>query len=326
MLVIRRVNSHNGLSARICSATVACEDTMQKKMAHSVMAFWLAVLGFWADSAYAVDTLAKIKQSGTLTIANRDASLPFSYLDDNKKPVGYTIDICMKLADAIKKELKMPQLNVVFVTVSPSNRIQTIVDGKADLECGSTTNNAERRQQVAFTIPHFVAGVRMLVRTDSGIKGWLDLHGRRIVTTKGTTTVKLLNDRDKVRSLDVKLVEGRDHDESFSMVEKREAEAFAMDDVLLYGLRANAKNPSDFQIVGDPLSTEAYAIMMRKDDPAFKSFIDKEMANLITDGEVTKLYDKWFTKPIPPKNLNLNMPMGYILKDLMRYPTDKVAD
>jgi glutamate/aspartate transport system substrate-binding protein len=135
-----------------------------------------------------------------------------------------------------------------------------------------------------------------------------------------------LNDRDKVRSLGLKLVEGRDHDESFSMVEKREAEAFAMDDVLLYGLRANAKNPSDFQIVGDALSTEAYAIMMRKDDPAFKSFIDKEMAALITEGEVAKLYDKWFTKPVPPKNLNLNMPMGYILKDLMRYPTDKVAD
>jgi glutamate/aspartate transport system substrate-binding protein len=290
------------------------------------MGFCLLALGFWTGSAYAGDTLAKIKQSGTITIANRDASLPFSYLDDNKKPVGYAIDICQRLTDAIKKELKMPQLNVVYVTVSPSNRIQTIVDGKADLECGSTTNNAERRQQVAFTIPHFVAGARMLVRTDSGIKNWLDLHDKRVVTTKGTTTIKLLNDRDKVRSLGLKLVEGRDHDESFSMVEKREAEAFAMDDVLLYGLRANAKNPSDFQIVGDALSTEAYAIMMRKDDPAFKSFIDKEMAALITEGEVAKLYDKWFTKPVPPKNLNLNMPMGYILKDLMRYPTDKVAD
>ncbi len=299
---------------------------MHKRMAQSIIGLLAVVLGFLTNPAYAVDTLAKIKQSGTITIANRDASLPFSYLDDNKKPIGYTIDICLKLADALKKELKMPQLNVVFMTVSPSNRIQTIVDGKADLECGSTTNNAERRQQVAFTIPHFVAGARMLVRTDSGIKNWLDLHDKRVVTTKGTTTVKLLNDRDKVRSLGLKLIEGRDHDESFSMVEKREAEAFAMDDVLLYGLRANAKNPNDFQIVGDPLSTEAYAIMMRKDDPAFKSFIDKEMANLITAGEVAKLYDKWFTKPVPPKSLNLNMPMGYILKDLMRYPTDKVAD
>lgn len=299
---------------------------MHKKMARSVMGFVLAVLGFCGGTAHAGDTLAKIKQSGTITIANRDASLPFSYLDENKKPIGYAIDICQRLADAIKKELKMPQLNVVYVTVSPSNRIQMIADGKADLECGSTTNNAERRQQVAFTIPHFVAGVRMLVRTDSGIKNWLDLHDKRVVTTKGTTTVKLLNDRDKVRSLGLKLVEGRDHDESFSMVEKHDAEAFAMDDVLLYGLRANAKNPGDFQIVGDPLSTEVYAIMMRKDDPAFKSFIDKEMATLITTGEVAKLYDKWFIKPVPPKNLNLNMPMGYILKDLMRFPTDKVAD
>ena len=299
---------------------------MHKKIAQSVIGLLTVLLGFSASPVYAFDTLAKIKQSGTITIANREASLPFSYLDDNKKPVGYAVDICLKLADAVKKELKMPQLKVAFVTVSSSNRIQTIADGGADLECGSTTNNAERRQQVAFTIPHFVAGVRMLVRTDSGIKNWLDLRNKRVVTTKGTTTVKLLNDRDKVRSLDLKLVEGRDHDDSFAMVERREAEAFAMDDVLLYGLRANSKNPGDFQIVGDPLSTEAYAIMMHKDDPAFKGMIDREMSRMIAEGEVEKLYDKWFTKPIPPKNLNLNMQMGYLLRDLMRYPTDKVAD
>jgi len=293
------------------------------------LAIWLtATLAFWLITipAYAVDTLTKIRQTQTIKIANREASLPFSYLDENRKPVGYAVDLCLKLADAIKHELKLPQLNIVFLTVSPSNRMQAIMDGKADLECGSTTNNAERRKQVAFTIPHFVTGARMLVRTDSGIKNWSDLRDKHVVTTKGTTTVKLLNDRDKVRSLNLKLVEASDHDQSFAMVERREAEAFAMDDVLLYGLRASAKNPADFQIVGDFLSTEPYAIMMRKDDPGFKAMVDREMARIITEGELAKLYDKWFMKPVPPKGLNLSMPMGYLLRDLMRFPTDKVAD
>lgn len=284
------------------------------------------VFFFATNFAQAVDTLTKIRETQTIIIANREASLPFSYLDENRKPVGYAIDLCLKIADAIGRELKLPHLNVVYLTVSPSNRIPAIVEGKADLECGSTTNNVERRKQVAFTIPHFVTGARMLVRVDSGIKNWTDLRNRRVVTTKGTTTVQLLNDRDKVRSLNLKLLEGRDHDESFSMVEKKAAEAFAMDDVLLYGLRANAKNPADFEIVGDFLSTEPYAIMMRKDDPAFKSLVDREMSRLVTFGEMARLYDKWFLGPVPPKGLILNMPMGYLLRDLMHYPTDKVAD
>jgi ABC-type amino acid transport substrate-binding protein len=300
---------------------------MRKVMARLTITF-SAGLACYATAilAHAGDTLAKIKETQTITIANREASLPFSYLDANKKPIGYAVDLCLKIADAVKHELKMPQLNIVFVTVSPSSRVQTIIDGKADLECGSTTNNAERRKQVAFTIPHFISGARMLVRTDSGINNWADLRDKRVVTTKGTTTVKLLNDRDKVRSLDLKLLEGRDHDESFSMVEKKQAEAFAMDDALLFGLRGTAKNPTDFQIVGDLLSTEPYAIMMRKDDPAFKAIVDREMGRIISEGEINKLYDKWFSKPIPPKGIILNMPMGFLLRDSLRFPTDQVAD
>ena len=276
--------------------------------------------------SYAADTLTKIHETQTITIAHREASLPFSYLDDNKKPIGYAVDLCLKIADAVKRELKLPQLNIVYLPVTPSSRIPSIVEGKADLECGSTTNNAERRKQVAFTIPHFVAAARMLVRTDSGIKNWSDLRDKRVVTTKGTTTVKLLTDRDKVRSLALKLVEAKDHAESFSKVEKGEAEAFPMDDVLLYGLRANAKNPDSFSIVGDLLSTEPYAIMLRKDDAPFKALVDREMGRIINDGELAKLYDKWFRNPIPPKGLNMNMPMGYLLRDTLRFPTDKVAD
>lgn len=286
----------------------------------------LMMFGIAAASACAGDTLGKIRETQTITIAHREASLPFSYLDDNKKPVGYAMDLCMKITDAIKRELKLPKLEVVYLPVTPSTRIPAIVEGKADLECGSTTNNAERRKQVAFTIPHFVAAARMVVRTDSGIKNWSDLRDKRVVTTKGTTTVKLLAERDKVRALGLKLVEGSDHAESFSKIEKGEADAFPMDDVLLFGLRAKAKDPGSFVVVGDLLSTEPYAIMLRKDDAPFKATVDREMARIINDGEFVKLYDKWFMHPIPPKGVNMNMPMGHLLRDALRFPTDKVAD
>lgn len=279
-----------------------------------------------AQPVQAGDTLRKIRETHTITIAHREESLPFSYLNANKKPIGYTIDVCLRIADAVKRELKLPQLNIAYLPVTPSTRIAAITEGKADLECGSTTNNVERRKHVAFTIPHFVATTRMIVRTDSGIKNWADLRNKRVVTTKGSTTVKLLHARDHVLSLDLKLVEGRDHGESFSMVAQGQADAFPMDDVLLYGLRANASKPENFAIVGDPLSAEAYAIMLRKDDPALKALVDHEMSRLINDGEIYKLYDKWFKSPLSPKGINMNMQMGHLLRDFFRFPTDKVGD
>ena len=286
----------------------------------------LCLLGTSSTLSYSADTLAHIRETQTITIAHREASLPFSYLSENKKPIGYAVDICLKIAEAVKKELKLPQLNINYLLVNGSTRIPSIVEGKADIECGSTTNNAERRKQVAFTIPHFFATARMLVRTDSGIKNWTDLKDKKVVTTKGTTSVKLLNDRDKVRALGLKLTEANDHDTSFNMVESFQADAFPMDDVLLYGLRANAKDPGKFAIVGDGLSTEPYAMIVRKDDPAFKALVDKEIARLMNDGEFIKLYDKWFRNPVPPKGVNLNMPMGFLLRDTVRFPSDKVAD
>ena len=284
-----------------------------------------SVLAFGIPLTSAADTLSNIKASQTITIAYRESSVPFSYLVDGK-PVGYSMDICLKFVDAIKKELKLPQLKVAYVSVTPTTRVAAIADGKADIECGSTTNNAERRKQVGFTIPHFFASTRMLVRSDAGIKNWPDLKDKKVVTTKGTTTVKLLNDRDKVRGLNLRLLEGADHKESFEMVDKFQADAFTMDDVLLYGLRANSKTPQKFDIIGDALSTEPYSIMLRKDDPAFKDFLDREMARMMNDGEVTKLYEKWFKKSIPPNNINLNMPMSFLLRDNIRFPSDKVAD
>ena len=298
-------------------------NKLKRIMMAVVSGTWL--LSAVVSSAHA-DTLSHIKETQTVTIAHREASFPFSYLAANQAPIGYSMDICLKIVDAIKKELKLPQLKTNYLLVNSSSRIPAITEGKADLECGSTTNNAERRKQVAFTIPHFFATVRMAVRNDSGIKNWTDLKNKKVVTTRGTTTVKLLSERDKVRVLGVKFMEGGDHNASFGMVERFQADAFPMDDVLLYGLIANAKDPVKFAVVGDPLSTEPYAIMLRKDDPAFKSLVDKEMARMMNDGEVTKLYDKWFRKPVPPKGANLNMPMGFLLRDNIRFPSDKVAD
>ncbi|MDP5007930.1 MAG: amino acid ABC transporter substrate-binding protein, partial [Glaciimonas sp.] len=214
-----------------------------------------------------------------------------------------------------------------YVPVSSSDRIAVIESGKADLECGSTTNNPDRRKQVAFTIPHFVAATRMVVRTDSGIKNWPDLRDKKVVTTKGTTSVKSLADRGQVRSLNMATVEGRDHSESFGMVENKTADAFAMDDVLLYGLRAAAKDPAAFSVVGDPLTTEPYAIMLSKQDPTFKALVDGEMARIIQDGELNKLYQKWFLSPLSAKSMiNMNMPMGYLFRESLRFPSDKVAN
>lgn len=265
-------------------------------------------------------TLDNIRERGAIVLGNRKASLPFSYLDGDGKPVGYTIDICQRLAEAIKRELKLPQLAVRYLSVSPSDRIGAVQEGRVDLECGTTTNTAERRRQVSFTVPHFVYGIRMLVHSDSDIRNWPDLRDRRVATTRDTTTVALLTERDKVRALNLAVLEGKDHDESFSLVEQGAADAFVMDDVLLYGLRAGAAHPADFAIVGDALSVETYAIMLRKADPEFKALIDREMIRLIVDGEVARLYGKWFGNPVPPRGLNLNMPMSYLMRDLMRFP------
>lgn len=275
-----------------------------------------------SSTSAAADTLSRIRESHAVTIAYREASFPFSYLNENKKPIGYSMDICLSLIDALKRELKLPQLTVKYLLVTSSTRIPAIAEGKADLECGSTTNTAERRTQVSFTIPHFFTTVRMLVRTDSGIKNWLDLKDKKVVTTKGTTTVKLLTDRDKVRALGLKLIEGNDHNESFKMVENFQVDAFPMDDVLLYGLRANAADPAKFSIIGDPLSTEPYGIMLAREDPNFKALVDKEIARLMIDGEIGKLYEKWFNRPVPPKNANLTMPMSRLLRENIRFPSE----
>lgn len=305
-----------------------CKETGREVWRRLGLGVALALmLSVTAIAAHAEDVLTRIRDGKAITIAYREASFPFSFLDQDKKPVGYTIDLCLKIVDALKQQLKLPQLSIAYVPVTSSNRIDMITTGKADLECGSTTNTAERRKRVDFTIAHFMAASRMIVRVDDNIKNWPDLRNKKVATTKGATSVQSLVDRGQVRSLNMTILEGRDHDESFKMVVDKAADAFAMDDVLLYGLRATAKNPSAYAIVGEPLTTEPYAIMLPKGDPAYKALVDREMGRIIHDGEMHKLYTKWFLSPIPAKNnLTLNMPMGYLFRESLRFPSDLVGN
>ena len=276
-----------------------------------------------ANAQELTGTLKKIKDSGTVTIGNRESSIPFSYLDDKQQPVGYSMDLCNKVVDAIKAELKMPALKVAYNPVTSQNRITLMQNGTIDLECGSTTNSVDRQKQVSFGVTTFVTGIKMLVKADSGIKDLGQLNGKAVVTTTGTTSDALIKQNEKGKSIDVKNIYGKDHADSFLMVESGRAAAFVMDDVLLAGLIANAKNPKEFAIVGEALRVEPYGIMIRKDDPQFKALVDKTLTGLMKSGEINKIYDKWFMNPIPPKGINMNLPMSKELKDAIANPNDK---
>ena len=269
------------------------------------------------------DTLQKIKETGTINVGHRESSIPFSYLDGNQKPVGYSMDLCNKVVEAVKKELKMPALVTKLTPVTSQTRIPLMTNGTIDLECGSTTNSLERQKQVAFGVTTFVSPVRMVVKADSGIKSLSDLNGKAVATTTGTTSDRYIKQNEKGQSIDVKNVYGKDHAESFLMVETGRAAAFVMDEVLLAGFIASAKNPKDFALAGPALSTEPYGIMLRKDDPQFKALVDKTLTDLMKSGEINKIYAKWFTSAIPPKNVNLNLPMNAQLQDAIKHPNDK---
>ena len=268
--------------------------------------------------------LDRIKAGGHLVIAHRESSIPFSYLDADHHPIGYAIDLCQRIADAVRKKTGMKDMAVGFLQVGPVDRITAIAQGKADLECGSTTNNAERRQQVAFTVPHFIVGARILVKAESSVNSLDDLNGRTVVSTHGTTPLKVIDDLNRQHLLNLKIVEATDHQQALEKVLKGEADAFVMDDVLLYGLIANQPDPARLKVVGKFLTTEPLAIMLRKGDMAFKQVVDDEMKRLIYSREIYGLYDRWFMRPIPPRNIALKLPVSYLLKDFWKYPTDQV--
>lgn len=276
-----------------------------------------------AQAQPANDTLAKIKASGAITFGYREASFGFSYLDANLKPVGYSIEICNRIVDAVKTELKLPAVEVKYQAVTSANRIPLVQNGTVDIECGSTTNLVERQSQVAFSPDIFRYNVRTLVKADSGIKSITDLQGKTVVTTAGTTSFRLLRAADKGRSLEVNQLSGKDHTDSFLLVESGRAQAFVLDDILLAGQIANARNPKDFVITGESLRTENQSLMFRKDDPAFKALVDRVVSGMMKSGEMEKLYSKWFMSPIPPKGININYPLNAETKEAFANPSSK---
>lgn len=278
-----------------------------------------------SGQAAAQGVLERIQGGGKLVIAHRESSVPFSYIDKQTgKPVGYAVDLCLHLADVVRKKTGRKDMEVEFLAVTPANRIAAIEQGKADMECGSTTNNAERREKVAFTIPHFITGARLLVKSSSPIDRVEDLNGKKLVSTKGTTPLKAADQANRERLMGITILEAPDHAKGVEMVEKGEADAFAMDDVLLYGLAAGRPDPKALKVVGRFMTTEPLAIMLPKGDAAFKKLIDEEMRRLITSRDIYPIYDRWFMKPIPPGNTVLNLPVSYLLRDFWKYPTDQV--
>jgi glutamate/aspartate transport system substrate-binding protein len=267
-------------------------------------------------------TLKKIKDSGTIVLGHRDASIPFSYFDDKQAAIGYALDLCGKIVEAVKFELKMPNLQVKLNPVTSATRIPLMANGTIDLECGSTTNNLERQKQVAFTITHFVTATRFVSKKASNVKTLQDLKGKQIVSTSGTTNLKLITELNGQQNLGMNILAAKDHAEAFLMVDTGRAAAFFMDDILLYSLVATSKAPPEWVISDEPLSIEPYGIMLRRDDPAFKKVVDSAMIATYRSGEIHKIYEKWFLKPIPPKNVNLNVPMSASFKKVTTSPTD----
>ncbi len=268
-------------------------------------------------------TLDKIKESGTIVVGHRDSSIPFSYIADNpNQPIGYAHDLEMKVVEAVKQKLNMPDLKIRYNLITSQTRIPLVQNGTVDFECGSTTNNAERQKQVAFSNGFFEIGTRLLTKKDSGITGFDDLKGKTLVTTAGTTSERYIREYNADKKMDINVISAKDHGEAFLMLENGRADAFMMDDVLLAGEKAKAKNPDEWVIVGEPQSFEIYGCMMRKDDPEFKAVVDEALANVFKSGEINAIYDKWFMNPIPPKNVNLKFEMSDNLKALIANPHD----
>jgi len=287
-----------------------------------ILAAAAAALALALPAAAQEGTLKKIRDSGSITIGHRDASVPFSYYDDKQQPVGYAVDLCMRIVDAVKSELKMPKLEVKYQLVTSANRIPLMANGTIDLECGSTTNNLERQKTVWFTITHFVTANRWVAKKSAKLNRLADLKGKTIVSTAGTTNIKGMTEINAAQNLGMNIISANGHSEAFQMVETGRAVAFAMDDILLYSLVAQARTPSDYAISAEATSVEPYGIMVRKDDAAFKKVVDAAMVQTYKSGAINAIYGKWFQKPVPPKSINLNVPMSDQFKKVIANPTD----
>jgi glutamate/aspartate transport system substrate-binding protein len=290
------------------------------RLAHR-LALLIALL--CASGVGLADTLQKIASSGRITLGYRESSVPFSYLAGPRQPIGFGVDIYTHLIPALKRATGRSDIEVNWQALTSQNRIPLIANGTVDLECGSTSNTAARAKTVAFAINYFYTGPKLLVKQASGVKDFDDLAGKTVAVTTGTTTMKLLRKMDLERSMNMQLLPGKDHADSFLLVDAGRAVAFAMDDILLYGQVLNAKQPAQWQVVGTPPQVEPYACMLRKDDPAFKRVVDSAIADLMRSGEFERIYAKWFLSPIPPRGRSLNLPMSEALRDNLRKHSDQ---
>ncbi|KAI3603135.1 Glutamate/aspartate ABC transporter, substrate-binding protein GltI (plasmid) [Cupriavidus necator H850] len=277
-----------------------------------------------AEDIYA-QTLEKVAATDRITVAYREAAVPFSYVLSPHKAVGFSVDLTEAIIDDVRSRLKKPLLKVEYIPVTGQNRIPLLVNGTYDLECGSTTNTSARGKEVAFSINFFYAGTRLLTKRDSGIKGYPDLGRKTVASTAGSTNEKVVRKYSADNKIDIKIVSGKDYADALQLVESERASALVLDDVLLFGLRANSRNPSSLVIVGDTLQVEPYACMVRKDDAEFKKLVDGTITRLIRSGEFTRLYKRWFESPIPPTGVNLNMPMSEPLRANLKARSDKPA-
>jgi len=284
----------------------------------------LGAAAAFAAHAQPASTLAKMAETGSITLSYRESSVPFSYLD-NAKPIGFSVEVCDRIVDELKAKVKRPDLKVERMPVTSQNRIPLVQNGTVDLECGSTTNNSARREQVEFAVNYFYTGTRLMAKKTAGIKSLTDLKGKKVATTAGTTNFQVLRKYFRDNNLDTEIITAKDHADGALLAENGRVEAYAMDDILLYGLVANSKAPADWVVTGEPLQVEPYAIMLRKNDPDFKKAVDDALIGLMKSGEFEKLYTKWFLNPIPPRKVPLNVPMSDELKANLKAFSDKPA-
>lgn len=286
----------------------------------------LAALVLLSTGAAQADTLAKIKESKSATMGVRESSGALSYTLGDGKYVGFHVEVCTRVLADVQKRLGLAQMDIKYQPVTSQNRIPLVQNGTVDIECGSTTNNATRQKDVAFAVTTFVEEVRIATKTASGITNIAQLNGKNVATTTGTTSVQLLRRHERSAGVDFKEVFGKDHADSFLLLETGRADAFVMDGQILAGNIARSKAPADYRIVGEVLSVEPIAIMMRKDDPAFKKAVDDSIVAMIKSGDMAKAYDKWFTQPIPPTNTRVGLPASEATKAAWASPNDKPVE
>ena len=297
-----------------------------KRFAFAALATALCAAAAVPAQAQESLTLKKLKDTGTITLGHRESSIPFSYYDDRQQVIGYSQEMMLKVVDSLKDSLKLAKLDTKLMPVTSANRITLVQNGTIDIECGSTTNNTERQKQVGFSTSIFVIGTKLMAKKDAGIKDFPDLAGKNVVTTAGTTSERLLRKMNEEKKMSMNIISAKDHGESFLTLETGRAVAFMMDDALLFGEMAKARKASDWAVLGTAQSKEAYGCMLRKDDPEFKKLVDAALTKTMVSGDAEKIYAKWFMNPIPPKGLNLNMPLSEEMKALYKAPNDKAFE